>query len=90
MMTVQSHFEAQIEKPDVFFNNYLATCLKDYPYFKSFLISCELRSSFFNQSVLMCSHKFTLEFQPQSMQNSFQVGVIEWRQVYNFGHTKRV
>lgn len=89
-MTVQSNFEAQIEKPDVFFNNYSATCLKDNPFFKSFLISCKLRSSFFNQSVLMCSHKFTLEFQPQSMENSFQVGIIEWRQVYNFGHTERI
>ena len=30
---------------------------------------------FFNLSVLMCSHKFTLEFQAQRMQRSLQVGI---------------
>lgn len=68
----------------------MTTCLKGNLYFKSFLISCELRSSSFNQSVLMCSHEFTLEFQPQSMQNSSQVGIVEWRWVSNLGHHKEI
>lgn len=38
----------------------------------------------------MCSHKFTLEFQPQSMQNSSQVGIVEWRRVSNLGHHKEM
>jgi len=36
----------QNENPDLLVNNYLTTCLKENPYFKSFLISCELRRFF--------------------------------------------